>query len=216
MVFASLVVASIAAAAAGGNLAALSDAVLDGAARAVTLTLSLAGMMCLWCGVMQVFSAAGVLRGLSRLLRPLLVRVFPETYRSGEGVEELCANLAANLLGVGNAATPFALAALGKMQARNPTPAVASDDMVTLSVLNTSSLSLIPSTLIALRRYAGSAHATAILLPVWLVSAAGAVCAVVSARMLRHLFPVHRRDAEARSGPGAVSMPPPPDAPLPG
>lgn len=188
-VFACLVLASVISAAAGGCLPALSDAVLDGAARAVTLTVSLCGMMSLWCGVMSLFRAAGLLERLARLLCPLLAHVFPDAQRTGQGIEEIAANIAANLLGIGNAATPFAIAAMEKMQSTNPDPSVASDDMVTLAVLNTASFSLLPSTLLALRRTSGSTHAAAVLLPVWAVSLAGALLSLFLARVLRHLFP---------------------------
>lgn len=193
-VLAILIVLSTVAAAAGGSLPALTDAALDGAARAVTLSISLCGMLCLFGGVMRLFSAAGLLSRLSRLLRPLLSRLFP-TAAKGEGMDEISANLTANLLGMGNAATPFALAAMEKMQKANPHPDTATDDMVTLAVLNTASFSLLPTTLISLRRMGGSASAASILLPVWLVSLLSAVVAVVLARLLRHLFSSDKRKA---------------------
>ena len=193
-VFAILIVLSVVSAACTGNLSALSDAALDGAAKAVTLTLSLGGMMCLFGGIMRLLSAAGVLARLSRLLRPLLCHLFPQAAKTGEGLEEISANLAANLLGVGNAATPFAIAAMEKLQKHNPVPDAATDDMVTLAVLNSSSVNLLPTTLIALRRAGGSAHAAAVLFPVWLVSGVCAVAAVLSARLLRHAYSIKRKD----------------------
>ena len=95
-----------------GNITQLGSAVLDGAANAVTVTLSLCGMMCLWCGMMRVLSEAGVIRRLTRLLSPFLKCFFPDAARTGEGIEEISANISANLLGIGNAATPFALRAM--------------------------------------------------------------------------------------------------------
>lgn len=188
IVLAILILLSTVAAAANGNLPALSDAALDGAARAVSLTISLTGMMCLFGGIMRLFRAAGLLRWLSRLLQPLLSRLFPEAAAQREGLEEISANLTANLLGMGNAATPFALSAMEKLQKNNPKPDTATNDMVTLAVLNTASFSLLPTTLISLRRLSNSMHATAILLPVWLVSFLSAIAAVCFSRLLRHLF----------------------------
>ena len=169
----------------GGRGAEMATAVLEGASSAVQLCLALCGMMGLWCGVMRVLERAGAVRLLSRVLRRPLALFFPETAASGEGMEEICANLAANLLGVGNAATPMALSALEKMQRRNPTPEVATDDMIALTVLNTCSLSLIPSTLIALLHAAGATDPFAALLPIWLCSATCAALALVSCRLLR-------------------------------
>lgn len=193
MVFAILILASFLSAAAGGTVPALTDAILDGAAQAVTLTIALCGTMCLFSGVMRVLSATGALTRLARLLRPLLARLFPHAYQSGEGIEEICANLAANLLGMGNAATPFALAAMEKMQKAAPDPETASDEMVCLAVLNTAPISLLPATLLALRRASGSPQAAAVLLPVAAVSLAGTLFALLFCRLLRPLFPIKRR-----------------------
>ena len=166
-----------------GRLPALSEAAVDGAGQAVTLTLSLLGMMTLWGGVMRVLTEAGVIRYLSRLLSPVLRLVFPRAFRTGCAREEITAAVSANLLGVGNAATPLALAAMAKLQAENPTPDTATDDMVTLSVLATVSPSLLPTTLIALRRAAGASRPFEILLPVWITSVSCAAAAVLFCRM---------------------------------
>ena len=162
-----------------GNSEGLLIAVLDGASGAVTLTISLCGMMALWCGIMKVFEGAGLIERLSRLLSPLLKRCFSAAYRSGEGIGEISANISANLLGIGNAATPLALAAMKKLQAINPDKSTASADMITLAVMNTASLNIIPSTIIALRRAAGSAEPHAVIAPIWIVSAACATLALL-------------------------------------
>lgn len=169
-------------AAATGNMQNMSNAVIDGAAGAVRLTISLTGIMCLWCGVMQVFGDAGVIKKLSRPLSPILRLFFPTACRTGRGAEEITANISANLLGIGNAATPLAIEAMRKMQEDNPDPASASADMITLAVLNTASVSVLPSTLIALRRAAGSAQPYAIVLPVWICSFSCAFIALMLTR----------------------------------
>ena len=166
-----------------GNAAALGGAVIDGAAGAVQVTLSLCGMLCLWCGLMEVLREAGAVRRLSRLLRPLLRRIFPQASRTGEGLEEISANLSANLLGIGNAATPMALRAMKRMQKHNPRPDRASAEQITLAVLNTASVSLIPANLLALRRAAGSAEPYAVMVPVWVASAVCALLAVLLTRL---------------------------------
>ena len=168
-----------------GHTEALGDAVLDGAARALELTLSLCGMTCLWCGVMRVLSEAGAIRRLARLLHPILKRLFPTAARTGNGMEEISANLGANLLGIGNAATPLALAAMEKMQTDNPTPTRASADQITLAVLNTASPSLLPTTLLALRRAAGSVRPMAILVPVWITSLSCVTLALLLCSLMR-------------------------------
>lgn len=174
---------SVVTAACTGRLPALSGAILDGAEQAVTLTLSLLGMMMLWGGVMRVLQRAGVIRVLSRILSPVLRPAFPNAWRTGCAREEITAAVSANLLGVGNAATPLAISAMGKMQQENPDPDTATEDMVTLSVLATVSPSLLPTTVIALRRAAGAARPFEILLPVWITSLTCAVSAVILCRL---------------------------------
>ena len=168
-----------------GNGAALGDAMLDGTARALEVTLSLAGMMCLWCGFMEVLKEAGAIRKLSRLLRPLLRRIFPNAWESGEGSEEIAANISANLLGIGNAATPMGLRAMEKLQKQNPIPHRATAEQITLMVLNTASVSFFPATLFALRRASGSSKPYAVLIPVWIVSLS---CATLSVFLCRFGF----------------------------
>lgn len=162
-----------------GNSEALLYATLDGASGAVSLIISLCGMMALWCGMMKVFEGAGLIERLSRLLSPLLRRCFSAAYKSGEGIGEISANISANLLGIGNAATPLALAAMKKLQAINPDKSTASADMITLAVMNTASLNIIPSTIIALRRAAGSTAPHSVIAPIWIVSAACALLALL-------------------------------------
>lgn len=154
----------------GGDPAALSNAALDGAGRAMELMFSLAGMMALWCGIMNVLQEAGMIARLSRLLSPVLRFVFPDSWKDPDTRNKITASVSANILGIGNAATPLALSAMEAMQKRNPTPERATDDMITLSVVATASLDLLPTTLIALRRTAGSAAPYAIILPIWITS----------------------------------------------
>jgi len=163
----------------GGNIEPMADAVIDGAASAIRLLLSLGGMMCLWNGMVRVLSEAGMTKKLARLFRPILRVFFPDAARLDEGLEEICANVSANLLGIGNAATPLALCAMEKLQRHNPEPSHASREQITLAVLNTAPLTLIPANLIALRRAAGSSAPYSILLPVWITSALAALLALL-------------------------------------
>ncbi len=188
VMLAVICIASVAYGTASGKAAELSCAVLDGASGAVTLTLTLCGAMCLWCGIMELMRSAGLIRLLTRVVMPLLRLIFPDAARSGCGVEEIAANISANILGIGNAATPYALAAMKKLDARARStgvpPGSASDDMITLAVLNTSSISLIPTTVCALRRAAGAAEPFLVVPAVWICSA---VCSTVAVILCRGL-----------------------------
>ena len=153
-----------------GRLPDVATAIPEGAGKAVEVTLTLLGMMCLWSGVMQVLADAGIVKKIAHILAPFLRYVFPKAYQTREGYEEICATLSANFLGLGNAATPFALCAMKKMQQHNPTPEKADNEQITLAVLSTASLTLVPANLLALRRAAGSADPFCIMIPVWITS----------------------------------------------
>jgi len=182
-----------------GNIQSLGGAVLDGASRAVELSITLCGTMCLWCGILRVLSEAGAIRAISRFLSPFLKLCFPQAARTGEGFEEISANVSANLLGIGNAATPLALRAMEKLQKHNPTPDRASGEQITLMVLNTASLTLLPANLLALRRAAGSERPYAILIPVWITSILCASMAILLTALPRVPDSIRQRKAKKRS-----------------
>lgn len=169
-----------------GTLSELGGAVFDGAESAITLTLSLCGIMCLWSGIMRLLRDAGAIGLLSRLISPLLRLFFPEAAKSGEGREEISACIGANLLGIGNAATPLGLAAMKKLHAHSVKSGgradTASRDMITLAVLNTASANLLPTTILALRRSAGASEPFAVTLPIWICSLSCATLALFLCR----------------------------------
>ncbi len=181
-----LMAISFVAALVGGRMEALSEAALAGCGKAVTLTLSLLGLMCLWGGIMGVAKTGGLLDRLATLLSPLLRRIFPDAWRSGKGIREIAAAIVANVLGVGNAATPLAVSAMGAL-AEGHEGETASDDMVTFTVLGTAFPSFLPTTVIALRAAAGSKNPFDILPAVWICSVALSVFAVLLARGLRRV-----------------------------
>ena len=154
-----LVVFSVGCAALLGNTEALSKAFVDSAADAVQLLLTLAGVICLWSGLMKIAERSGLTNLAARLFAPLLSRLFPHM------------NITANLLGLGNTATPPGLKAMRELHALNGKSDTASDEMVLFVVMNTASLQLLPATLGALRQSTGSAAPFEILVPVWISSA---------------------------------------------
>ncbi len=171
---------------ANGNMALLSEAALTGCGKAVTLTLSLLGLMCLWGGIMGVAKEGGLLHTIAGLLSPLLRRLFPDAWQKGRGIPEIAAAIVANILGIGNAATPLSVAAMEAL-AEGHEGEEATDDMVTFTVLGTAFPSFLPTTVIALRSAAGSRNPFDILPAVWICSVTLSVFAVLLARGLRHL-----------------------------
>lgn len=170
-----------------GNMENIANAALDGAARAIGVVISLAGAMCLWNGVMAVFKESGAIAKLSKLLSPLFAKIFPGTWKDGRGKEEVCAALCANILGIGNAATPLALAAMKKMHEASPDKTKATDDMVTFAALGASSLDILPTTIISLRRAQGSIDPYSVIIPIWICSFTLALTTVILCRVISAL-----------------------------
>lgn len=171
-----------------GNVGALGEAVYSGAENAVGLTLSLVGMMCLWNGIMQVMQASGFVEKMAVAFSPLLRVLFPDAYKKKNGIGEIAASFSANMLGIGNAATPLAVKAMEKLQENNGDKGRASNDMIMFTVLGCASLDIFPTTLIALRRAAGSGNPFEIIVPIWICSAITALLGVVCVKVYCAIF----------------------------
>lgn len=190
-----LVAAAVVAAAVNGRMAELTQAAVDSAGKAVTLSLGLAGVMALWLGLMKVAEEAGIVRALARAARPLLRLLFPELPPDHPAMGAILMNVAANVLGLGNAATPFGVKAMQELEALNPHPGTATDAQALFCALNTASVQLIPATVIALRASAGSRAPGEIIGATLLASLCGAIVAVAAAKLLGRAFPVRPREA---------------------
>ena len=164
----------------------MAAAAMEGASAGVELCLSMAGALCLWMGVMEVLRRAGAMGALSRLLRPVLGHLYPDFARDGGVMDAISANVSANLLGLGNPATPLGLDAARRMSRR--TPGVASDSLCMLVVCNTASIQLIPTTVAAVRAGAGSSAPFDILPAVWLASALSVTAGILAARLFARLW----------------------------
>lgn len=170
-----------------GNVATLPTAVLQGAHSGITLAISMAGVLCLWSGVGKVMEKTGLTGLLSRLLRPLLHLLFPGTKKDPALAGFLSANICANFLGLGNAATPMGIQAVKRM-VRPDSPHMATNEMCRLVVLNTASIQLIPATVAAVRAGMGCAAPFDILPAVWITSLCSAGAGVLAAWTLGKLW----------------------------
>lgn len=166
----AIIVISILFGCANGTVREVSQAALDGAAAAFELCISIGGAICLWCAVMELMERCGLAEALSRALRPILRRLFPESTRCESVLRPLSANVSANLLGLGNAATPMGIAACREMARLSP-DGKATNELCRLVVLNTASIQLIPTTVAAIRAAEGAAAPFDILPAVWISSA---------------------------------------------
>ena len=165
-----------------GNLDAVANAALEGARSAIGLSLAMAGVLCLWSGVMEIMNACGLSAGLARLFRPVLRRLLPNACKDPETLAAVSANVSANLLGLGNAATPLGIRAARRMA--KGCGGVASDELCRLVVLNTASIQLIPATIASVRAAAGCETPFDILPAVWLASALSVAAGLAAARLL--------------------------------
>lgn len=171
----------------GGRMGEVSESIFAKSAEAVELVISICGVMCFWCGLMKVAEKAGLLEKLSRALSVPIKLLFGGVKRGGKAVGLIAMNIAANILGLGNASTPLGIAAMKAIAEEEGAGESACDDMIMLAVLNTASLQIIPATAAALRSANGAEKPMDILPCVWIVTAYSVFIAVFSAKMLARL-----------------------------
>lgn len=184
-IWAGMMILAFLSAAWKGNMQALSNAIMAGASDAVSLCIKLLGALCLWGGLMEIAKASGLTKAVSRLMSPLLRLLFPHLKKDSPAMNVISMNITANLLGLGNAATPLGLTAMRSLQQENPNPAVATDEMVNFVVLNTAALHLVPTTIALLRQEYGAAVPMDIMPAAWLTSAAALCVGLTMAWLLR-------------------------------
>ncbi len=170
-----------------GNTDGISQGLMTGAEKAGKLLITLFGVMVFWSGIMKVAQKSGVTNFLAKILSPFLKKLFPDVDRDSEAFQSICMNISANLMGVGNAATPFGLKAMREMQKKNLRKDTATDSMVIFVVMNTASLQLIPATIGYLRQSYGSKSAFDIIPVVILCSAIALTVALVLGKTFNRL-----------------------------
>ncbi len=168
-----------------GRLDGVSAAAVDGAKNAVAMTIEFLGVMCFWTGLVRIASKSGFILMISSLLMPVTRLCFPNLSKNSPAMHSIVMNITANLLGLANAATPLGLNAMRELQKINPNPHdTASDEMCMFVVLNTASIQLIPTSLIVLRRAAGSTNPFEVLTPVWIAGSCALAVGFICARVL--------------------------------
>jgi len=170
-----------------GRIPEVVASVTDSAKAAVELSLGLIGIMTFWLGLMKIAEAGGLIRGLARLLRPIMRRLFPEVPPEHPAMGAMVMNITANMLGLGNAATPFGLRAMNELETLNKTPGTATNAMCVFLAINTASIQLIPTTSIAFLVAAGASNPTDIIVPTLFATACAACVAVLSAKFFEKL-----------------------------
>lgn len=175
-IWAGIMVISIVCGLSTGKIAPLSNSVLSGANDAVNLIISIAGMMAFWTGIMKIAEKSGVTEHLAKLFTPIIKFLFPGSSSNKKAVRAICMNITANLLGLGNAATPFGIKAVKELQTCNPLKRnTASNDMAMFVIINTASLQLVPTFLCTLRQKYGCPNPLDIVPYLWVIS----ICALI-------------------------------------
>jgi spore maturation protein SpmA len=194
-----------------GRLPQLTKGAFETAETAVMkIALPLMGVMAIWLGIMRLAERSGLVQVLARLLRPVLRRLFPEIPRDHPALGAMVMNMAANMLGLGNAATPLGLRAMAHLERLNPHPGTATNAMCTFLALNTASIQLVPTTAIALLAVAGSGNPTAIVPTAFLATVCAAVSGVLASKLLERI-PGFRVVAAPHSGEGGGEPQPDPE-----
>lgn len=167
-----------------GNFENLNSSIFEGANDAVTLSINLLGSLCLWSGIMQIASDSSLVKKLSKLLSPILNFLFPSLITNNKIKKEISMNIIANILGLGNAATPLGLKAMESMQKENPKKDTLSNPMMMFIVINTASIQLIPTTVIAIRNSLNSQNPTSIIFPTWITTILAAISGIFVTKLL--------------------------------
>lgn len=166
-----------------GKVEYINNSVFESTKSAIDLTITLIGTMCLWSGIMEIAVNTSIIEKIKKLLKPLMKFLFPKIKEQDKEYKEICMNIISNLLGLGNAATPLGLKAMSSMQEKNSEKDKLTDSMAILIVLNTASLQIIPTTVIAIRTSLGSNDPTAIIVPVWIATLAAAISAIIATKL---------------------------------
>lgn len=188
LVWLVLIIGGLVVSAIHGTMLAVTEAIMTSSEKAVEVAFGFIGIMTLWLGMARIAEESGMMRALSRLMAPLVSRLFPGIPKEHPAMGNMLMNMSANILGMGGAATPFGLKAMEELQKLNAVKDRASANMITFLAVNTASINLIPATVIALRVAAGSHNPTEIVGPTILATAISSLVAVSVDRLLRSWY----------------------------
>lgn len=194
-IWAALMIIGFIVGAINGNIQEVTDAAIQNAETAVEIALGLIGMMTLWLGIMKIAEDAGLVQKLANLIKPITTRLFPDVPADHPAMGAIMMNLAANMLGLGNAATPLGLKAMQELQKLNQKKDTATDAMVMFLAINTSSVTLIPASTIAILSSAGGTNPTNIIGPTLIATIVSTTVGVIAAKMLQRM-PKYRIEYE--------------------
>lgn len=171
-----------------GNISNVNNAIFSSAEQTVELCLTLLGTLCLWNGIMNIAIKTSLIKKLAKFFKPLIKFLFPELKNDEEITEQISMNIIANVLGLGNASTPIGLKAISSMQKKNEDKSTLNNSMAMFILINTASLQIIPTTVIAIRTSLGSNNPSKIILAVWVATIAAFITAITAGKFLSKKF----------------------------
>ncbi len=167
-----------------GNIQNLNSSIFESLESVITLSMTLVGTMCLWCGLMEIVKNTSLMKKLIKILRPILNWLFPESKNNEEAMKNISMNTISNILGLGNASTPAGIKAMESLQKENTNKQRLSNSMLMLIILNTTSIELIPTTVIAIRTSLNAQNPTDIIIPIWISTIIGTLVGIISTKVL--------------------------------
>lgn len=167
-----------------GNLQNLNSSIFDSIESAVNLSITMLGTMCLWSGIINVATNTNIMKIMNKMLKPIIKVLFPEIRENQKAQNEISMNMVANILGLGNAATPLGLKAMETLQEENKNKQELSNSMIMLIVVNTASIQIIPTTIIAIRSSLGAENPTSIIVHVWIATICAAIVGITVTKLL--------------------------------
>lgn len=167
-----------------GRITEINNSIFESTKSAVELGISMLGTICLWNGLMEIASKTNIVKHLTKMLNPLMKKLFPDINKEDKVYEEITMNIIANIMGLGNAATPLGLKAMKSMQKKNKEKDRLSDSMALFIVLNTASIQIIPTTVIAIRNSLGSKNPVGMIVPIWIATICAAFAGIIASKIL--------------------------------
>ena len=171
-----------------GRISEVNNSIFESTKSAVELSISMLGTMCLWNGIMEVASKTRIVKHLTQILNPIMKKLFPDINKGDKVYDEITMNIIANIMGLGNAATPLGLKAMKSMQKNNKEKDKLTNSMAVFIVLNTASIQIIPTTVIAIRNSLGSKNPSIMIIPIWIATICAAIVAILTAKILMKKF----------------------------
>lgn len=167
-----------------GNTENLNNSIFNSLENVISLSMTLLGTMCLWCGIMEIIKNTSIMAKITKALKPVLNWLFFDSKENKEAMDNISINIVSNILGLGNAATPAGLKAMEELQKSNKNKDRLSDSMMMLIVLNTTSMQIIPTTVIAIRTALKAQNPSSIIVPIWVSTAIGTLVGVITTKIL--------------------------------